>query len=237
MLVLRGLVRDGVVPLLGPPTSIGDFHHGAWYYYLLSPAAAADRRRLAVRGRRRDRPGRDRRGGRRCGGWRGWWAGPVAGLVAGLGHGGLDRGGRRVDLHLESEPHRGSPVPSRSRRHGGRGPVGGDRRWWLVAAVGTAVAVQCHVLGVALLPIVAVPFLLDAAPPSDRLGSRSASRRIFVLAYVPLGDQRADDRPLSEAGAGRRPISPATGRRPRVAIPVRFGIAGLRVVGAGRLPA
>jgi hypothetical protein len=39
MLVLRSLVVDGVVPLLGPPTSIGDVHHGAWYYYLLSPAA------------------------------------------------------------------------------------------------------------------------------------------------------------------------------------------------------
>ena len=40
MLVLRALVRDGVVPLLGPPTSIGDFHHGAVYYYLLAPSAA-----------------------------------------------------------------------------------------------------------------------------------------------------------------------------------------------------
>src|SRR6187551_1939122 len=40
MLVLRTFVRDGTVPLLGPPTSIGDVHHGAWYYYLLSPAAA-----------------------------------------------------------------------------------------------------------------------------------------------------------------------------------------------------
>ena len=40
MLVLRALVRDGVVPLLGPPTSIGDVHHGAFYYYLLAPAAA-----------------------------------------------------------------------------------------------------------------------------------------------------------------------------------------------------
>ena len=35
MLVLRAFVRDGVVPLLGPPTSIGDFHHGA---ALLPPA-------------------------------------------------------------------------------------------------------------------------------------------------------------------------------------------------------
>ena len=40
MLTLRLLVQDGIVPLLGPPTSIGDVHHGAWYYYLLSPAAA-----------------------------------------------------------------------------------------------------------------------------------------------------------------------------------------------------
>jgi len=31
MLVLRALVRDGVVPLLGQPTSIGDVHHGALY--------------------------------------------------------------------------------------------------------------------------------------------------------------------------------------------------------------
>ena len=40
MLVLRSLVRDGIIPLLGPPTSIGDVHHGALYYYLLAPAAA-----------------------------------------------------------------------------------------------------------------------------------------------------------------------------------------------------
>ena len=41
MLVLRTFVQDPVAafPLLGPPTSIGDVHHGAWYYYLLSPAA------------------------------------------------------------------------------------------------------------------------------------------------------------------------------------------------------
>ena len=39
MLVLRGLVLDGRIPLLGPPTSIGDFHHGVLYYYLLAPAA------------------------------------------------------------------------------------------------------------------------------------------------------------------------------------------------------
>ena len=40
MLVLRDLVQRGQVPLLGPPTSIGDFHHGVLYYFLLAPAAA-----------------------------------------------------------------------------------------------------------------------------------------------------------------------------------------------------
>src|SRR3970040_359877 len=39
MLVLLRLMRDGALPLLGPPTSIGDLHHGAAYYYLLAPAA------------------------------------------------------------------------------------------------------------------------------------------------------------------------------------------------------
>ena len=39
MLVLQGLVDRGEVPLLGPRTSIGTFHHGAVYYYLLAPAA------------------------------------------------------------------------------------------------------------------------------------------------------------------------------------------------------
>ena len=40
MLVLRALVTGGEIPLLGPPTSIGTFHHGAVYYYLLAPAAS-----------------------------------------------------------------------------------------------------------------------------------------------------------------------------------------------------
>ena len=39
MLVLNDLVARGQIPLLGPPTSIGDFHHGVLYYFLLAPAA------------------------------------------------------------------------------------------------------------------------------------------------------------------------------------------------------
>ena len=54
MLVLRALVQSGELPLLGPPTSIGDFHHGVLYYYLLAPAAALTWRGSA-RCRRDDR--------------------------------------------------------------------------------------------------------------------------------------------------------------------------------------
>jgi Dolichyl-phosphate-mannose-protein mannosyltransferase len=40
MATLVAFTRDGIVPLLGPKTSVGDFHHGAFYYFLLAPAAA-----------------------------------------------------------------------------------------------------------------------------------------------------------------------------------------------------
>ena len=40
MLTLLAFTRDGVIPLLGPKTSVGEFHHGAFYYFLLAPAAA-----------------------------------------------------------------------------------------------------------------------------------------------------------------------------------------------------
>lgn len=39
MLVLLRMTRDGVLPLLGAKTSVGDFHQAALYYYALWPAA------------------------------------------------------------------------------------------------------------------------------------------------------------------------------------------------------
>ena len=40
MATLVAFTRDGVVPLLGPKTSVGEFLHGAFYYDLLAPSAA-----------------------------------------------------------------------------------------------------------------------------------------------------------------------------------------------------
>ena len=129
MLMLRALVRDGVVPLLGPPTSIGDVHHGALYYYLLAPAAAVTggdsplavvawialagiaavgvtwwlARRWLARSRGRGRPGD--------------------------GH--LPRRGRRIDVHLEPEPDRAVECGGAGRRMARldepADPAGG---WW-----------------------------------------------------------------------------------------------------------
>ena len=105
MLVLRAFVRDGVVPLLGPPTSIGDVHHGAWYYYLLSPAAflTGGDSPLAVVALIAARRGSRRSAS--CGGWRARSAGRGPGSSPGCA-GRVRRRRRRVDVHLEPEPHR-----------------------------------------------------------------------------------------------------------------------------------
>ena len=225
MLVLRSLVRDGVLPLLGPPTSIGDVHHGAWYYYLLSPAAAltggdsplAVVALIALAGIAAVGVV--------------WWlarsiGGPVAGAVAGLL---MATSAAAIDESTFIwNPNLIALSSAVALAAAWQAWSGGDRRWWVVAAVGTAVTMQCHVLGVALLPIVGVPFLLDwrrrplGAVPLGVLA-------IFVAAYLPLA--------LNELTTGFSEVRAATdylasGRsETEAAIPVRFGIIVLRVVG------
>ncbi len=225
MLVLRTLVRDGVVPLLGPPTSIGDVHHGAWYYYLLSPAAAltggdsplAVVTLIALAGIAAVGVV--------------WWlarsiGGPVAGAVAGLV---MATSAAAVDESIFIwNPNLIALSSAVALAAAWRAWAGGDRRWWMVAAAGTAVTMQCHVLGVALLPIIGVPFLLDwrrrplGAVPLGVLA-------IFVAAYLPLA--------LNELTTGFSEVRAATdylasGRtETEAAIPIRFGIIALRVAG------
>jgi 4-amino-4-deoxy-L-arabinose transferase-like glycosyltransferase len=189
MLMLRALVRDGVIPLLGPPTSIGDVHHGALYYYLLAPAATltggdspfavvflialAGIAAVAVT----------------------WWlaramAGPVAGLVAGLA---MAISPASIDestfiwnpnlIGLSSAiALAGAWQAWRTRR----------ARWWLLAAVGTAVTMQCHVLGVTLLPIVGALFVADLRRRPSSAERRALARiglgglGLIALSFVPL---------------------------------------------------
>ena len=224
MLVLRTLVRDGVVPLLGPPTSIGDVHHGAWYYYILSPAAAltggdsplAVVTLIAVAGIAAVGVV--------------WWlarsiGGPVAGLIAGLL---MATSTAPVDESTFIwNPNLIALSSAVALAGAWKAWSGGDRRWWLVAAVGTAVTMQCHVLGIALLPIIAAPLIVDARRRS--LGWVPVGiLAIFVAAYAPLLANELTTG-FSELGAATDYL--ATGREPtEVAIPVRFGIVTLRVL-------
>ena len=147
------------VPLLGPPTSIGDFHHGAWYYYLLAPAALSERRRLAARRRRRSSP----LAGIAAVGVTWWLARSIGGPSPGSPQASLMAVSiavdRRIDVHLEPEPHRADQLDRAGRRvacldHGARPLVAAGR-----GRHGGHDAV--HVLGVAFVPIVAALLVAD----------------------------------------------------------------------------
>lgn len=231
MLVLRTFVRDGVVPLLGPPTSIGDVHHGALYYYLLTPAAAltggdsplavvlvialAGIAAVGVT----------------------WWlaqaiGGPVAGLVAGLA---MAISPAAIDestfiwnpnlIGLSSAIALAGAWHAWTTRRA---------RWWLLAAGGTAVTMQCHVLGVTLLPVIAALLVADF-----RGRGRGAERRtvvraglaglaIIAIAFVPLviNELTTNFSEVNAALAYIRSGSDGSEQGPLI----RFLIVGLRVV-------
>jgi 4-amino-4-deoxy-L-arabinose transferase-like glycosyltransferase len=189
MLVLRSFVQDGVIPLLGPPTSIGDFHHGALYYYLLAPSAAltGGDSPLAVT-------------------WQialfgiaavgvTWWlarsiAGPIAGIVAGVlmavSASAIEESTFIWNPNLIALTS-AVALAGAWRAWSTRRP-----RWWLLAAIGTAATMQCHVLGVTLLPVVGALLVADIrrrAPGVERravLGAGLAGLAIIALTYVPL---------------------------------------------------
>ena len=207
MLVLRAFVRDGVVPLLGPPTSIGDVHHGAWYYYLLAPAAfltggdspLAIVATIAVAGIAA--VGVAWWLGRSIGGP---WAGLLAGLVLAVSTAAVDEStfiwnpnliGLSSGLALV-----GTWLAWR----------GGSPWWWVLAAVGTAITMQCHVLGVALLPIVAVPLVLDARRRPLGRAVPLAIVGVVVGAYLPLLVNELTTR--SRRPGPRWPTCPAAAR-------------------------
>jgi len=189
MMVLRALVTDGQIPLLGPPTSIGTFHHGAVYYYLLAPAAiASGADPVAVTG------------------WIGlfgiaavvasWWlarlaggplAGALAGLLAAVSPAGIDESTFIWNPNL-------IPVAA-ALAFGGvlRARQTGHTRWWLLAATGAMVTMQCHVLGVVVLPPLVLAWLIEVrrrrsagAPLGSLLWTGVASLAILAAGYVPL---------------------------------------------------
>ena len=231
MLVLQGLVDRGEVPLLGPRTSIGTFHHGAVYYYLLAPAAylsGADPvvvtgeialfgigAVVAV-----------------------WWlarlvAGPVAGLAAGLlmavSPAGIEASTFIWNpnlIPLASAVAFAAALHAIRSRHA---------RWWLVSGLGAMVVMQCHVLGVVVLPPLIVAWLADVRARrrwdgrvGPVMGAGAGAIAIIAVGYLPLlayelGHDFAETRAILAyvGGGGSGAASGVLGR---------IGIVGLRSV-------
>lgn len=188
MLVLRALVHDGVIPLLGPPTSIGDFHHGALYYFLLAPAAfLSDAQPFAVvlelallgiaavpvvwcLARSIGGP----------------TIGPVAGFIAGLLIA-ISPSAIETSTFIWNP----NPIPlfaALAYAAAWRARQTGRARWWAAAVVAAGVVMQLHVLGsIFLVAIVAAALVAPGAIGRNAAGrAMAAGLAIVALTYLPL---------------------------------------------------
>ena len=157
MLTLLHFTRDGVFPLLGPPTSIGDFHHGAFYYLLLAPVAAISGSDpiavvtfLALLGVA-------------AVGVTWWLARSIGGRVAGLAAGVLlALSPAAIDeLTFLWNPN---PIPlfaAIALAGAWRAHLTGRARWWVVALLSAGIVFQLHVLGIVFLPPVVALLAVD----------------------------------------------------------------------------
>jgi hypothetical protein len=234
LLVLRALVLDGQVPLLGPSTSIGDFHHGMLYYLLLAPAALLSRGDpvavttwIAL-------------GGVLAVAVTGWLArsiaGPLAGLLAGLL---LAVSASAVEESIFIwNPNLVALSSSIALAAAWRAWRTGRIRWWVVAGGAAVVTMQCHVLGVILTPVIGGLLVADVRrrrARGDRTGMAAVGRAglgwlgIALLSYVPLAIHELG----SDASELRAAVAFVTGGGgpASVALPARVPIVGLRVLG------
>jgi Dolichyl-phosphate-mannose-protein mannosyltransferase len=187
MLVLTAFVHEGVWPLLGPPTSIGDFHHGALYYYLLAPAAwigggdptivvaeIALLGTLAV--------GLVAVVARSAAGIA---AGVVAGLLMAVSATAID------ESTFLWNPNLVAFTSALAVAAAWRAWTTRHARWWLLVAAAQAATMQSHVLGVVLLPALVVWLVADLRRRNGRERRALALAAlggvaIIAVSYVPL---------------------------------------------------
>src|SRR3990172_6413984 len=189
--VLLRLVQDGAMPLLGPPPSIGDFHHGAAYYYLLAPVAwlsGADPTAVVA--------------------WIAalgiaavaatWWFARMVGgpIVAGVA--GLLMAVSPAAIEESTFIWNPNPIPLFAALALGcawRAHAGGTPRWWVPAVLCAGVVLQLHVLGIVFLPPILALAAVDAIGAwraGDRAHAGAIARMtgaglvLVALLFVPL---------------------------------------------------
>jgi 4-amino-4-deoxy-L-arabinose transferase-like glycosyltransferase len=194
MTVLADLVGHGQLPLLGPATSVGTFHHGALYYYLLAPSAllsgaspVAVTVEFALLGIAAVAAT--------------WWlarlvGGPVAALVAG-GLLAVSPAGISESTFIWN--------PNPIALFAALAAIGviearrsGRLRWWVLAALGTMATMQLHWLGGVLAVPVAGAWVLELRRVRGAGGDTRVLRRagllgtaILALGYLPLAIHEA----------------------------------------------
>ena len=191
MLTLLLFVRDGQIPLLGPPTSIGEFHHGAAYYYLLAPFAwLSGGNPMAV-----------------LAGIAGfgiaavgvtWWlaraiggraAGAIAGLLLAVSPAAIE------ESTFIWNPN---PIPFfavLALAAAWHARTTGRARWWALAVASAGMVFQLHVLGIVFLPPI-LAFGVAAARQASRNGNLERRRAVIrglvggigliALLFMPL---------------------------------------------------
>lgn len=188
LLAVRDWVVNGVVPLVGPTSSLGEAHHGALYYWLLAPSAALTGTDpvwatatllglgvvavIAIA----------------------WLGRVLAGLPGALAMGLL---AACSPAWIEASTFLWNPnlVPA-----GAAIATAGawtawarrDGRWWLLATAGLVVAVEGHLLAMIAVPPFVALLLLHARRATQPLERRrlqvgmSSSGLLLLLAALPL---------------------------------------------------
>lgn len=231
MAVLAALLH-GQLPLLGPVTSVGTFHHGAAYYYLLAPAAivaGADPVAItveiallgvaAVAGT--------------------WWlarlvGGPVAAALAALLLA-VSPAGISESTFIWNP----NPIPLfAALAIGGaiKGRRTGAARWWLLAALGTMATMQLHWLGgVLAVPVTAMWAweLLrrrrSGLGTSAHLRAGLAGALVLAAGYVPLAVHELTN-DFSEVRALLAYLGGTGGGGAHAGIPERLVMVALRTL-------
>ena len=188
MEVLTGLIH-GQLPLLGPVTSVGTFHHGALYYYLLAPAALISGADPVVVTAEFALLGVAAVAGT-------WWlarlvGGPVAAALAALLLA-VSPAGISESTFIWNP----NPIPLFAAMAVGgaiQARRTGAARWWLLAAVGTMATMQLHWLGGVLAVPVAGMWAWEllrrkraGRESSSHLRAGLAGALVLAAGYVPL---------------------------------------------------